>query len=82
MNIVINGEVIDPIALRKLGLAIVTASNAVIRQRKQLAQWEANPTDKERAEADRAATRVLKTAEKVQAMFNDLMKVNIGSKQA
>ena len=59
--------------LQEMGWALIDAGNAQERYAVQLAQSDADPASaKERKQADRAATAVIRTARKVLEMVEEL----------
>jgi len=66
-------KVLTPDQLQEMGWALIDAGNAQERYAVQLAQAEADPSsEKERKQADRAGTAVLRTARKVLEMVEEL----------
>ena len=66
-------KVLTPDQLQEMGWALIDAGNAQERYAVQLAQSQADPASvKERKQADRAATAVIRTARKVLEKVMDL----------
>ena len=73
IQITYRGKALTPDQLQDMGWTLIDAGNAQERYAVQLAQAEADPSnEKERNQANRAESAVLRTARKVLEMVEEL----------
>lgn len=73
IQIGIGKRVLSPTEIRSMGFSLINAATALDRYQLQLAQSQADPTsEKQRAEADKAASRALAAGRKVRKLIEGL----------
>ena len=73
IQIGIGKRVLTATEIRSIGFALIDAATALDRYQIQLAQSRADPTsEKERAQADKAASRAIAAGRKVRKMIEGL----------